>query len=116
MFGEEEVRADTGAYEYKAKTPPLCPLRNDLRLIGPSDPGKNRSVFYSLDLMAWHLADDNVPSAVASPLFARHGKQTHELLGPSAFHRRFGVDKRSLSSAHSTLCEGRQGSPSSLVR
>jgi hypothetical protein len=63
MFGGKSLTVDMGAYEYYIIQLNIGPGGNETILTWSSLASKSYSVFYSEDLLTWHLADGNVPSS-----------------------------------------------------
>ncbi len=63
MFGGKSLTVDMGAYEYYINTIELGPAAHHATLKWSSRAEASYSVFYSDDLLAWHLAATNLPSA-----------------------------------------------------
>ncbi len=63
MFGGKSLTVDIGAYEYYIIRLNIGPGGNETILTWSSLASKSYSVFYSEDLLTWHLADGNVPSS-----------------------------------------------------
>ncbi len=61
MYGGKSLNMDMGAYEYYINELRFGPGA-DATLTWSSLFGSSYSIFYSDDLLTWHLADGNVPS------------------------------------------------------
>jgi hypothetical protein len=63
VFGGRSLRVDMGAYEYYINRVEPMPVADDMIFTWSSIADKTYSIFYSADLLTWHLAADNLPSA-----------------------------------------------------
>lgn len=61
--GKQAQRVDIGAYEYHISEARRDPRTQQVTVTWSSLPGRTYSLFYSDDVTAWHLADNNVSSA-----------------------------------------------------
>jgi hypothetical protein len=61
LYGGKSLTVDMGAYEYYINELEFGPAVDQATLTWSSLPDRSYSIFYSADLLAWHLADGNVP-------------------------------------------------------
>jgi hypothetical protein len=88
MFGGKSLTVDMGAYEYYVNQLQTDDAAGTVTLTWSSLGNRSYSVFYSDDLVAWHLADENVLSdGYATTSWIDDGSKTGTPL--SAAVRRF---------------------------
>jgi hypothetical protein len=66
MYGGEALCVDMGAHEYYINLVEIAPDSGKATLTWSSwlsGSGTTYSIFYSSDLVTWHVATDNVPSS-----------------------------------------------------
>jgi hypothetical protein len=88
MYGGKSQTVDMGAYEYYINRVRLKPPSGTAAVIWSSRSDITYSVFYTDDLLAWHLAEENIPSAGDTITFwTDDGSKTG--LAPTLAPRRF---------------------------
>jgi nitrous oxidase accessory protein NosD len=85
----EESRIDMGAYEYYVNDLSAGPDPDETALTWSSKPNRTYSIFYTDDLVTWHLADSNVLAADAYHLTSWTDDGTLTEVPPSLAPRRF---------------------------